>query len=199
MNEAKLLQHLNSPYFKKMQQLSDNFYEVEVRPKSVLMDTPTQLGAQVLSCAKRVMLSFVYDYIDRIASRKCLRVLGTDTDSVIVAISAATIDDIIKPESREWYEKQLFGNHETPQEDVYPLRNVGFFPRRCCNEHRLVEKKTKQNFSPVYICMEYNMSFLSLAENSMSAHPCFSKLSTWEKASVVCARKHMPSEVTMTA
>ena len=150
-DERKLLRHLNDPFFKKMQQLSPDFYEVELDQKKIRMDTPTQLGAQVLSCAKRVMLMFVYEYIDRLVSRKCLRILATDTDSIIVSLSASTIDEIIKPESRGWFHRQLYGNHETPQHEICPLRNVGFFPRRCCKQHSDLDERTPLFFKVEYV------------------------------------------------
>ncbi len=140
-NEATLLKRLNDPRFRKMQELSEGLYEVVMAPKSIRMDIPIQIGIQILGVAKRIMLSFVYDFLDVLVARCHLRILATDTDSVICSLAATTIDDVIKEESKEWYHKQLYGCHDIATEQISHLTNVGYFGRKCCVAHERADSK----------------------------------------------------------
>lgn len=59
-----------------------------------------------------------------------------DTDSAYFAISADNIDKLIKPQFEELYQSQLKNN--CTDNDV----GVLWFPRRCCDKHRIYDKRT---------------------------------------------------------
>jgi hypothetical protein len=162
---ARSTRYLNDPLFKKIQELSEDCFEIELAYKEMKMDSPIQLGAHVLSCAKKTMLSFVFDYLDTIISRKHLRILCTDTDSIYVSLSSENLDDLILPSAAEMYRSQLYDHHDTAVEDIYPMRNVGFLPRLCCREHRLLDEKT-----PLFFKTEFSgKRFVGLSSKTFVA------------------------------
>ncbi len=139
---GKASRYVRSPLFRRSQQLADDLFEVEMTPSKIDMDSPTQLGAHVLSCAKLTMLKFVYEYLDVLVSRKHLRILCTDTDSIYVSLSSENFDELILPSAAEMYRAQCYDHHDTAPEDILPMKNVGFFPRLCCAAHRQLDEKT---------------------------------------------------------
>ena len=124
-----------------MQELSEGLYEMVMAPREVVMDVPLQIGLQILSVSKKIMLRFVYDFLDVLVARCHLRILATDTDSIISSLAASDIDDVIKEERREWYHKQLYDCHDVTTAEISHLVNVGYFPRRCCSEHARADSK----------------------------------------------------------
>ncbi len=62
-------------------------------------------------------------------------------DSAYIALSAPSLDDVIKPEKRALYEYGLYGM--CLEDDVGLGDNqVRWFPRRCCDRHELYDKRT---------------------------------------------------------
>ena len=56
--------------------------------------------------AKLRMLQFYYDFLDRYLDRKDFELIQMDTDSNYMAISGKTLEEIVKPEMREEFEKE---------------------------------------------------------------------------------------------
>jgi len=85
---------------------------------------------------------FVHDFLLRMVSREHIRLCVTDTDSLYFATSSANLEDIVLPQYRQLFHQQLYGHHDTPQDEIRPLTNVGFFPRQCCQKHRDLDMLT---------------------------------------------------------
>jgi hypothetical protein len=67
------------------------------------------------------MLSFYFDLIDRFIDRKDFNLLEMDTDSLYMALSGPTLDDIVKPELKnEWVveKKRWFPRPENLETDL---------------------------------------------------------------------------------
>jgi len=73
-----------SPYFNNMIPLGNNQYNVQMRKKSIVMDTPVQLGKAVLDLAKMRMVQFYYECLQR--HQMPIRLISMDTDSFTFAI-----------------------------------------------------------------------------------------------------------------
>ena len=84
-------------------------------------DLPVQIGFWVYQLAKLRMLSFHFDLIDRYIDREDYNLLEMDTDSLYMAISGLTLDDIVKPELRnEWVveKKKWFPRPDNLEHDL---------------------------------------------------------------------------------
>jgi hypothetical protein len=113
-------------------------------------------------------LEFVYDHVDVLLHRSDFRLLTTDTDSIYMALASADFDDLIRPECRDMYVKQLYGHHSTPADQIQPGQNVSFSPRRCCEVHRLLDLKTplffKMEFSGKALCCLTSKTYIGKGE-----------------------------------
>ena len=122
---------VNDPRFKSLTELDDDHYEVVMSKRRIKMDMPIQLGYFILQYAKLRMLQFYYDCIDRFCDRVDYEYLEMDTDSAYMGLSAPRLIDIVKPEMREEFLKQL-ENHCTDKS--MDARDY-WFPRTCCKKH----------------------------------------------------------------
>ena len=63
-DESDVGQPVNDSHIRKLEVLSDNFYEISRTKKSITMDLLIQIGFFVYQYAKLRMLQFYYDFID---------------------------------------------------------------------------------------------------------------------------------------
>lgn len=132
---------INNPFFKSITPLGDNYYEVKLRQRCVTLDLPIQIGLFVYGYAKLRLLKFYYEFVDYYIDRRDFEVVTCDTDSLYLALSAESLEDVIKPEKRDhfnahrdlWLPTQHCKRHKqvpSPAE-----RAVGLSP--CCQDaHR---------------------------------------------------------------
>ena len=71
--------------------------------KWIKMDAPIQVGCAVCDLAKLRMLEFYYDFIDKYIDHSDFVYCQMDTDSAYIAFSAEKIEDLIKPELKDYY------------------------------------------------------------------------------------------------
>lgn len=113
----------------------DNFFELTLEKKRIVLDTPVILGFSVLQYAKLRMLQFYYDCIDFYIPRNSFQYIEMDTDSAYMAL-AGSLESVVKPElKRRFFEE--YGE---------------WFPRPYCSLHhqKFVDKKLQ--------CNEWSMS-----------------------------------------
>ena len=121
---------VNDPFFRDLNPISDNCYEVEMAKKSIRFDMPTQIGFFILQYAKLRMLEFYFDFLDKFIDRSDFQYCYMDTDSAYVAFSSDNVEDLIKPEMREEYQKvkyDFFPRDDTPEHINYDKRTPGLF------------------------------------------------------------------------
>jgi hypothetical protein len=104
----KISKRINDPHFKDLEELSDNRFEVMAGKHKIIMDTPIQIGCAVYQLAKLRMLQFYYDCLDKYIDRSDFQYIEMDTDSAYLAFSASKLDDVIKPDMKEEYEKDKY-------------------------------------------------------------------------------------------
>ena len=76
------------------------------------------------------MLQFYYDCLDKYIDKSDFEFCEMDTDSAYLAISAESIDDIIKPEMQDEYESDKcdwFPRTDTAEHAKYDKRTPGLF------------------------------------------------------------------------
>lgn len=126
---------VNNPRFEQLNEIDNDYFEVEFRKVGISIDNPLQLGLAILNYAKLHMLSFYYDFMDSYIDRNDFEYLEVDTDSAYFALSGTCIRDIIKPEIKSIYEQNIYGNCRY---DFLPRigDNGVWFPRECCAAHQ---------------------------------------------------------------
>jgi len=76
------------------------------------------------------MLEFYYDFLLKFVDRSDFALGQMDTDSMYIATSAENLDDVIKPEMRDQYEKERhlwFPRTDTPEHADFDKRTPGLF------------------------------------------------------------------------
>ena len=96
---------LRSSYFSDLGE-KGKAYELESRKARITIRRPFQVGIAVYQMAKLRMLQFYYDFLDRYLDRRDFELIQMDTDSNYMAISGKTLEEIVKPEMREEFEKE---------------------------------------------------------------------------------------------
>ena len=90
---------LGSAYFSNLDELGQA-YELESRKPRITIRWPFQIGIAVYQLAKLRMLEFYYDFLDRYFDRRDFELTQMDTDSNYMAISADSLEEIVRPELR---------------------------------------------------------------------------------------------------
>ena len=120
-------------HFIRACKLDDNFNEI-TRDKYTYdysHPVPIQVGWGILQYSKHHMRRFVYDCLDKFIDRGSFKLVLTDTDSMVVGLAAANIDDCIKEELRaEWHSTtraEFFPPHGTSPASMHAYRTPGLF------------------------------------------------------------------------
>ena len=127
---SRVTQYLVDPHFRKCNQLNDHIFEIEMSKKTICLDLPLQIGCFVYQYAKLRMLEFYFDFMDTFVDRRDFQYIETDTDSAYVALSADSLEEVIRPEMRERYQQekhQWFPRDDTPEHVAYDKRKQGHF------------------------------------------------------------------------
>ena len=117
---------VNSPFFRQLNTLDEDTYEVESSKKKIKIDLPLQVGFFVYQYAKLLMLQFYFDFLDKYLDRADFEYCEMDMDSAYTAISGDSINDMVKPGMLEQYEAD----------------KCNWFPRKDSEEHARYDKRT---------------------------------------------------------
>nr|KAG5694733.1 hypothetical protein BaRGS_031549 [Batillaria attramentaria] len=85
----------------EQKELTDKVFEVESAKAHVSWNLPLQIGFFVYQYAKLRMLQFHYDLVDKFVSRADYRLFEMDTDSLSMALSTSSFEEVVKPELRQ--------------------------------------------------------------------------------------------------
>ena len=142
---------VNDPRFQKLEclDIEEQYYEVEMAKRKIKLDLPIQLGYFVLQYAKLRMLEFYFDFMDVYVDRSDFEYCEMDTDSAYMAISGSSLEEVIKPEMREQYERGLNG-FCIDDIDIEANAIHHWFPRTCCSKHAKYDKRTPGLFKLEY-------------------------------------------------
>ena len=94
--------------------LPDGCYKVEKTKKKINHDFPIHISAFILNYAKLRMLEFYYDFLDYYLSCEDFQIMEMDTDSNYLGITAENVEDSIKPELKEQFEREKHNWFVTP-------------------------------------------------------------------------------------
>lgn len=121
---------VNTVFFRQLDTINENTYEVQSAKKRINLNLPIQIGFFVYQYAKLRMLQFYYDFMDRYLERSNFDYVLMDTDSAYVALAGDSVDALVKPEFKEEYEgnkHKCFPRTDTPENKAYDKRTPGLF------------------------------------------------------------------------
>ena len=105
VNESYIGTEIMDEHFHSLTELPNDYYEVEKTKKKINLDLPVHLGVFILNYAILRMLEFYYDFLDYYLHHEDFEILKMDTDSNYLGISAENVEDLIKPELLEEFER----------------------------------------------------------------------------------------------
>ena len=104
--EENLDKHIQSPFFKSIEEVEGGIHEVIKAKKKVIIDTPVQVASAVYSYAKLALINF-WEFLNKYLIFDHYQLMETDTDSLYIALAKDNIDDCVKPELRdEWFREK---------------------------------------------------------------------------------------------
>ena len=95
---AEASRKVNTHLFRKLDNITEDTYEVESCKKTIKLNLPSQVGFFVYQYAKLRMLQFYYDFLDKYLERADFQMCEMDTDSAYIAISGDSVESLVKPE-----------------------------------------------------------------------------------------------------
>ena len=107
-------QAVNDPAFRKLTCVNEEheYYEVQLAKYRIKLDVPIQFAVFILNMAKLRLLSFTYDHVDRLVDRSDYMLLETETDSLYMALSKPTFEEVVRPHLKEEYERTVNGQRK---------------------------------------------------------------------------------------
>ena len=150
--ENRVSQMFNDKHFSKCSVIDeeDAVYEIESYKRKITISEPITLGFQTLNLAKLRLLEFVYIFLKQYCLEQYYQILSTDTDSIYISIGKENFDDIIKPEMKAVYNKNVYDSC-SDEIKIKPEENVFWFPRKCCKEHTQNDSKLAGIFHEEFI------------------------------------------------
>jgi hypothetical protein len=151
---------LRSTWFEDLTEIGAA-YEIKSRKPQVTIYRPFQVGIAVYQLAKLRILEFYYDFLDRFVGREDFELIQMDTDSLYMALSAATIDEVVKPGlerdfancKKDWLSWNTWSNR-TP--GLFKLEFEGHRAIALCSKCYLVQSDTKSKYSSKGMSARHN-------------------------------------------
>ena len=136
-------QIFNNRFFKTINELPEQIYEVEMSKTSIEHKEPIILGFFILQYTKLTMLQLKYNFFSPFCDKNKYELIEMDTDSLYMALSEEKIDDIIRPEMRSvWY----WMRQSDCTDNFAANSSSNFFPRECCRKHAAFDKRELLDF-----------------------------------------------------
>ena len=106
VDESEISTEIIDNHFYDMTELPDGYYEMEKMKKKINLNLPIHIGVFILNYAKLHMLEFYYDFLDYYLSHEDFQILEMDTDSNYLGVTAENVEDLIKPELKQQFERE---------------------------------------------------------------------------------------------
>ncbi len=138
----------NSSKFKSKKRLADtDIHEVVMGHKVIAMDLPIQIGVTILMEAKLHMLNWYYSFLRVFIDQRYFSSILTDTDSWYGCFAGETLEDCVRPELKEEFDRRIYdccGNRD----------EQAFLPRKCCLNDKMEDSKFPGLFKQEAACLE---------------------------------------------
>ena len=129
-SDAKASRKVNTPLFRKLDNITKDTYEVESFKKSIKLNLPIQVHFVVYQYVKLRMLQFYYDFLDRYLDCVNFQMCEMDTDSTYITITGNSVEPLVKPELIAEFEQDKcnwFSRTDAPEREAYDKRTPGLF------------------------------------------------------------------------
>ena len=131
LNDEKTHGAINTKFFKRLDHINDQLYEVELAKTEIEHREPITVGFFILQYAKLRMLELYYNFFGRFCDGNKFEQLEMDTDSLCLVLSEKELYDCIREESKaEWGLLRT----EYCKHDFTANATTNFFPRTCCTK-----------------------------------------------------------------
>ena len=102
--EQDIARHVNDPNFVSLEELDGGLFEVVKKKSRIVQDTPLQVAIGVYSYAKMKLLEF-WLFLDEHLDRNLWCLIECDTDSLYFALARDSLDECVRPEMKDSWEK----------------------------------------------------------------------------------------------
>lgn len=156
---------VNQSNFKDLEQIDNNFFEINLGKNNINLNLPTYIGHNILCLAKRTMLSFYYDFCMVFFKPEKMALIQMDTDSLYFCHTCNSLDELVRSEMKSEYDELVYGScfkkevHDENEVKLKPNLNLEvkpaldafdvddenlkettvfgnyYLPRKCCFEH----------------------------------------------------------------
>ena len=107
LGDEKTHKAINNQFFKRLNIVAKDLYEVELVKSTIEHREPIIVGFFILQYAKLRMLELYYNFFDEFCDVNKFEELEMDTDSLYLALAEEDLDDCILPSKRaEWTERR---------------------------------------------------------------------------------------------
>ena len=146
LTDEKTHRALNIKMFKRLNQIIDQRYEVELVKSKIEHWEPIIGGFFILQYAKLRMLQLYYSFLKKFCDTDKYEELEMDTDSLYLALSKENVEDVILPEKRaEWDQlrsKDCPDNFTANASDIFSPKRAIMPTRSMIRESRVFSKKS---------------------------------------------------------
>ena len=151
LNDEKTHGAINTNFFKRLDHINDQLYEVELAKAEIEHREPIIVRFFILQYAKLRTLELYYNFSRRFCDVSKFEELEMDTDSLYLVLSEKELYDCIREESKaEWDLMRT----EDCKEDFTANATTNFFPRTCCTKHMKHNKREPGLFKKEFRCSE---------------------------------------------
>ena len=151
LNDKKTHGAINTKFFKRLDYIIDQLYEVELAKAEVEHREPIIVEFFILQYVKLRILELYYIFFQRLYDVNKFEELEKDTDSLYLALSEKELYDCIREESKaEWEVMRT----EDCKDDFTANATTNFVPRTCCTEHKKHDKREPGFFKEEFPCRE---------------------------------------------
>ena len=107
LGDEKTHKAINNQFFKRLNIVAKDLYEVELVKSTIEHREPIIVGFFILQYAKLRMLELYYNFFDEFCDVNKFEELEMDTDYLYLALAEEDLDDCIFPSKRaEWTERR---------------------------------------------------------------------------------------------
>ena len=151
LSDEKTHGAINTKFFKRLDYINDQLYEVELAKAEIEHREPIIVGFFILQYAKLRMLELYYNFFERFCDVNKFEELEMDTDSLYLALSEKELYDCIREESKaEWNLLRT----EDCKDDFTANATTNVVPRTCCTKHMKHDKRKPGLFKEEFRCTE---------------------------------------------
>ena len=129
---------INSQQFRSLVPYENGICEINAAYRSIKIEVPNYVANYVLQTAKKILTSFMYDFILRFIPVPRVALCLTDTDSCYCMFNTNTVQEAVREEMKEDFISLMENHCSKKGKHRHP---DAVLPRTCCSDCALVDAK----------------------------------------------------------